>query len=373
MRHGKKLKKLTGGDTTLRHLVTALLHHEMIQTTVPRAKIAARMAEKIITMGKRATFNSRRSAAAFLRKPHSHNVSMEYRLRSKTPPPNAPLGYPGIPEDAVPGTYRHPTSLIPKVFETLAERYKARNGGYTRIHRFGRRQGDAAPSAILTLVDGPRDLNFELLARQLGKEAAAAQYLGEGEVIRGGLDDWLPTVSKDLRQSIALALKYRPAEDRTAFESKARAFADELAAEYAIYGEHMTDGHRDPVWNDEVMDVIEPPPNTARKIKSGERLAGMETHLTGLQLARKALAKEPWERNRTTRGNPQESHEARRLRIEAEQKPRYLTEREKPKPKSAKRDDVLNEERPKVLDDIIREAGDVRPASAADLMSRLQR
>jgi hypothetical protein len=61
-------------------------------------------------------------------------------------------------------------ALVPKVFQELALRYKDRQGGYTRINKFGRREGDNAPSAILELVDGPRDTLFEVTARAIGWE-----------------------------------------------------------------------------------------------------------------------------------------------------------------------------------------------------------
>lgn len=65
--------------------------------------------------------------------------------------------------------------LTPKVFTTLAKRYADRPGGYTRIHKFGHRQGDNAPHAILELVDNPRDLKFEVTARAVGWELLASK------------------------------------------------------------------------------------------------------------------------------------------------------------------------------------------------------
>lgn len=61
-------------------------------------------------------------------------------------------------------------TLIPKVFGALAHRYAHRPGGYTRIHKFGNRQGDNAPHAVLELVDNPRDLRFNMTARAIGWE-----------------------------------------------------------------------------------------------------------------------------------------------------------------------------------------------------------
>jgi large subunit ribosomal protein L17 len=62
-----------------------------------------------------------------------------------------------------------PTALT-KLFSTFAQRYADRPGGYTRIHKFGNRQGDNAPHAILELVDNPRDLRWEMTSRAAGWE-----------------------------------------------------------------------------------------------------------------------------------------------------------------------------------------------------------
>jgi large subunit ribosomal protein L17 len=129
------------------NLVSSLIQHEQIKTTLPKARDTARLAEKvahpsyilrqsfsephrcqIITLGKKGTHPAFKKAAGFLLQP----------------------------------------SLTPKVFETLAARYAKRPGGYTRIHKFGNRQGDNAPHAVLELVDGPRDLKFEMAARATG-------------------------------------------------------------------------------------------------------------------------------------------------------------------------------------------------------------
>ena len=59
---------------------------------------------------------------------------------------------------------------LTKLFETFAQRYANRPGGYTRIHKFGNRPGDNAPHAILELVDSPRDLRWELTSRAVGWE-----------------------------------------------------------------------------------------------------------------------------------------------------------------------------------------------------------
>lgn len=98
----------------LRNMVTSLLRHERITTTVPKAKEARRMAEKVITLGKRGGL---------------HSVRMAQRIvRDK--------------------------SVLEKIFGELKARYETRPGGYTRIMRGGFRKGDGAEVAILELVDG---------------------------------------------------------------------------------------------------------------------------------------------------------------------------------------------------------------------------
>jgi large subunit ribosomal protein L17 len=82
----------------------------------------------MITLGKRGTLSAYRRANAFMLKP----------------------------------------AVTESVFQTFAERYRVRPGGYTRIHKFGNRPGDNAPNAILELVDNPKDLKFAMTARAIG-------------------------------------------------------------------------------------------------------------------------------------------------------------------------------------------------------------
>jgi large subunit ribosomal protein L17 len=94
-------------------LATALLKHEQITTTLPKAKDLRPVAERLITLGKRGDLHARRQAYAQLR------------------------------DD----------KIVTKLFSGLAERYKGRAGGYTRVLKAGFRHGDAAPMAIIELVD----------------------------------------------------------------------------------------------------------------------------------------------------------------------------------------------------------------------------
>lgn len=116
MRHKKAGRKLNRNashrSAMMRNIVTSLLEHERISTTVPKAKEVRRVAEKMITLGKRGDLHARRQAMAF--------------IRSK--------------------------DIVAKLFDELSEQYADRQGGYTRIIRTGVRPGDAAPMAMIELV-----------------------------------------------------------------------------------------------------------------------------------------------------------------------------------------------------------------------------
>ena len=117
MRHGVAGRKL--GVTTshrfamFRNMAVALIKHEQITTTVSKAKELRPVTEKLITLGKRGGLHARRQAYAQLRD----------------------------------------EKIVTKLFDTLATRYKARPGGYTRVLRAGMRYGDAADMAVIELVE----------------------------------------------------------------------------------------------------------------------------------------------------------------------------------------------------------------------------
>jgi large subunit ribosomal protein L17 len=112
-------------------MVTSLLDHELIETTDAKAKEVRRVADRMITLGKRGTLHARRQAASILR------------------------------EDGI----------VSKLFGGLAERYKTRPGGYTRVLKSRVRVGDAAPLSIVELVDRPAPGKPEQKAPE--KKAAA--------------------------------------------------------------------------------------------------------------------------------------------------------------------------------------------------------
>jgi large subunit ribosomal protein L17 len=117
MRHGNKGRKFSRTSSHRKamfaNMVVALLKHEQIKTTLPKAKDLRSVVEKIITLGKKGGLANRRLAIA--------------RLRDE--------------------------EIVGKLFDTLAKRYQDRSGGYTRVLKAGFRYGDAAPMAIIELVD----------------------------------------------------------------------------------------------------------------------------------------------------------------------------------------------------------------------------
>ena len=123
MRHkmsGRKLNRTKSHRKAMfANMVCALLEHEQIKTTLPKAKDLRSVAEKILTLGKRGDLHARRQAIAYV----------------------------GHKNEGV----------VRKLFDVLADRYRTRSGGYTRVLKAGVRYGDAAPMAIIELVDRDPD------------------------------------------------------------------------------------------------------------------------------------------------------------------------------------------------------------------------
>ena len=121
MRHrqsGRKLNRTSSHRKSLfKNMAQALLKHEQIVTTLPKAKELKRVVEKLITLGKKGNLHSRRLAFN--------------QIRDK--------------------------DMVSKLFDNLAKRYSDRNGGYTRVLKAGFRYGDSAPMALIELLD--RDEN----------------------------------------------------------------------------------------------------------------------------------------------------------------------------------------------------------------------
>ncbi|HRO58448.1 MAG TPA: 50S ribosomal protein L17 [Burkholderiaceae bacterium] len=121
MRHRHGLRKLNRTsahrEAMLRNMCNSLLRHELIKTTLPKAKELRRVVEPIITLGKKPSLANRRLAFD--------------RLRDR--------------------------EMVVKLFDELGPRYAARNGGYLRILKFGFRNGDNAPMALIELMDRPAE------------------------------------------------------------------------------------------------------------------------------------------------------------------------------------------------------------------------
>jgi large subunit ribosomal protein L17 len=132
MRHRLGLRKLNRTSShrlaMLRNMTNSLLKHEVIKTTLPKAKELRRVVEPMITLGKTSTVANRRTAFN--------------RLRDR--------------------------EIVTKLFDELGPRYAKRNGGYLRILKFGFRQGDNAPMALVELLDRPEQ-------KEDAKSVAAAE------------------------------------------------------------------------------------------------------------------------------------------------------------------------------------------------------
>jgi large subunit ribosomal protein L17 len=147
MRHnisGAKLKRnLSSRKALFKGLVTSIIEHERVVTTVPKAKAVKPLVDKMITLAKRDTLHTRRQAAAFLETP----------------------------------------AAVKKLFDKLGTRFGQRNGGYTRVVRLGWRKGDGAEQAMVELVgselvkraaDRAKRREERLKAIQQGKEDGEA-------------------------------------------------------------------------------------------------------------------------------------------------------------------------------------------------------
>ena len=119
--HGKLGRTSAHRKALLRNLVTSLLDHERIETTDAKAKELRRVADRMITLGKRGDLHARRQALSVIKD----------------------------------------KGVTAKLFEELAERYKDRPGGYTRVLKVRQRVGDAAPLSIVELVDSDRQAAAE--------------------------------------------------------------------------------------------------------------------------------------------------------------------------------------------------------------------
>jgi large subunit ribosomal protein L17 len=138
MRHQKKTLKLgltaAHRKALLANQVCSLIEHQRIKTTLAKAKAVRPLAEKMVTLGKKGSLHARRTALAVLRQ----------------------------------------KGAVKKLFEDIAPRSAARNGGYTRIVKLGARKSDSAPVAFIEWVDAPQVLD-EPVPEETGKKRKAAK------------------------------------------------------------------------------------------------------------------------------------------------------------------------------------------------------
>ena len=136
MRHrinGRKLNRTSSHRKALfRNMSVALLKHEQIKTTLPKAKELRGVVDRLITLGKRGSLHARRQALSRL---------------------------------------NHDTEIVEKLFSVLSDRYAEREGGYTRVLKAGFRYGDNAPMGFIELVD--RDENAK------GQDSGPPQNVSE--------------------------------------------------------------------------------------------------------------------------------------------------------------------------------------------------
>ena len=143
-RRGGKLGRPTGHRLALvRNLVTSLLEHERVETTHARARELRRVADRMITLGKRGSVHARRRALRVIRSPE----------------------------------------VAAKVFGDLAERFRERPGGYTRVVKLRDRVGDAAPLSLVELVDRAEAAK-PAGGEKAGRRGAAKAAKGKGEKAR---------------------------------------------------------------------------------------------------------------------------------------------------------------------------------------------
>jgi len=150
MRHLKSGRKLSRNSShrwaMMRNLVTSLLREEKIQTTDPKAKELRRWVDRVITLGKQGSLHARRQALAI--------------VQDKT--------------------------VVQKLFDTIASRFRDRPGGYTRIIKVGRRHGDAAPVSLVELV---------------GSDGAAETTSGKEKKVKQGRQKAVPKATASRRKA----------------------------------------------------------------------------------------------------------------------------------------------------------------------------
>jgi large subunit ribosomal protein L17 len=157
MRHLKRTAKLgrtsSHRNAMLANLVSSLIKHNRITTTLAKAKAARPVAEKLVTLAKKGTVHARRLAAARLRaRGRSLELSKEERRK-----------------------WRQTEDVVHILFDRIAPVFKSRPGGYTRIVKLGERRGDVAKMAILEWVETPAPAATPAATESKPAEAAPAE------------------------------------------------------------------------------------------------------------------------------------------------------------------------------------------------------
>ena len=189
MKAGRKLGRTSSHRKALfRNMVTSLFEHERIQTTDAKAKEVRRIAEKLITLGKKGDLASRRRALAYIRD----------------------------------------KDVVHKLFAEISPKFGARPGGYTRIMKLGNRRGDNAPVSILELVQeayAPRAAKKKAAAPKA--EAAPAAEVVEDAPVEAVASEETPVEGADAAE----AAEEAPVVEEGSGDSAETAVADEEAAE----------------------------------------------------------------------------------------------------------------------------------------------
>ena len=212
MRHEKAFRKL--GRTPahrralFRNLATSLVLHDRIETTLPKAKELKRIADKLVTLGKKNNLHAKRQAMGYL---FANNITSKKKEHSKTK-----------------------LTAVHKLFEEIAPRYSERSGGYTRVLRTKVREGDRAQMAIIEFVEAELKAKEPARKKRKVKRAtksdSADSKPAESKSAKPKSAEPKSTESKkaDLKKKAKEATKIP--EEKPAKEAKPKGSADKAAS-----------------------------------------------------------------------------------------------------------------------------------------------
>jgi ribosomal protein L17 len=186
-----------------------------ITTTIVKAKAAQRVAEHVITWGKKIRQLNEGPEGQYRRRAVNWLMVRLHKSCLDTP------------ADWL-VRLQNPKRTVPKLVDVIAPRYMDRAGGYTRVFHYGHRKGDHAPTAILELVDNDNDVKFALTARILGRELATAEREStQGSVAAAWRNSSVPVPPPD-EVKVAAEAAARADADRGDFEAIAKREAEPL-------------------------------------------------------------------------------------------------------------------------------------------------